>query len=211
MELSVNSRVKDLFPDLAIGIVSGQIEEPREDLKEQILAMQSKALKELTSRFASVEELAQHPHMRVWREAYQKFGVKPKDYRPTHEALARRLIKQGQWPEINALVDIYLTNQIEHLLPHGGYDAKSLSGKIILDVCQQPELFHPLGGGEELTNAGELIYRDDARVLTRRWNHRDCETTKITDVTDSFVLFIESPNGEIPDKVVAKAAEDPDG
>jgi DNA/RNA-binding domain of Phe-tRNA-synthetase-like protein len=208
MELSVDSRVKELFPELTIGMVSGQIVKRRPDLEEQIAAMQGSALNALSSRFRNVEELALDPHILVWRQAYQKFGVKAKDYRPTHEALARRLIKQGQWPKINSVVDIYLANQIEHLLPHGGYDIKRLSGKIVLDICQQPEPFHPLGGGEELTSCGEVVYRDDARILTRRWNHRDCDETKITDETDSFLLFIESPCQEIGLDVVTKAVED---
>jgi DNA/RNA-binding domain of Phe-tRNA-synthetase-like protein len=208
VDLIIGEAVRKLFPKLAIGIVQGQIDEPRPNLSEEILSMKESALQALSLRFAAPEELAEHAHIRAWRDAYQKFGVKAKEYRPTHEALARRLIKQGMWPTINPIVDIYLTNQIEHLLPHGGYDTEQLRGSLILDVCQQAELFHPLGGGEEMTNPGEIVYRDQARILTRRWNHRDCETTKITEGTQSFLLLIESPGESISAQTIDQAAID---
>jgi DNA/RNA-binding domain of Phe-tRNA-synthetase-like protein len=208
MNLTVTPAVQELFPDMIIGLVSGVIEQVRPDAEGQILAMRESAMDNLRSKFPSTEELGQHPHIRAWRDAYQKFGVKAKDHKPTHEALTRRLINQGVWPTINPLVDVYLTNQVDHILPHGGYDTDTLTGSIALVSCQQPEPFHPLGGGEELTNRGELVYRDDARVLTRRWNHRDCDATKLTDKTKSFLLFIESPGKEIPESVIEKAAQD---
>lgn len=208
MNISVAPSVKELFPDLTIGVIEGEITQVMPEAQEQILSMKERALSNLRRQFPTAEELGQHPHIRAWQDAYRKFGVKAKEYKPTHEALARRLIKQGAWPTINPVVDIYLTNQIAHILPHGGYDVDSLMSPIILMSCQQPELFHPLGGGEEVTNPGELVYRDQAKILTRRWNHRDCEATKLTDKTKAFLLFIESPGKEIPAKAIEKAAED---
>jgi DNA/RNA-binding domain of Phe-tRNA-synthetase-like protein len=64
------------------------------------------------------------------------------------------------------------------------------------------------GRGEETTNPGEIVYRDDHRIDTRRWNYRDCDVTQITDGTKHFVLMIEAPSKEITEEAVEFTAID---
>ncbi|HKH48658.1 MAG TPA: phenylalanine--tRNA ligase beta subunit-related protein, partial [Thermoanaerobaculia bacterium] len=185
----------------------GSINSVQSDLRETVADLRAKALASLTALAPTPEALAEVKNVSVWREAYKAFGAKPTKFRPTHEALARRLLKDGVWPDINPVVDIYLTNQIDHLLPHGGYDATALAGDLKLYVSPGNEPFEPLGGGQEATEPGEVVYRDQQRVLTRRWNYRDCDATKITEQTTDFVLMIEAP-GEIEASEVEKACSD---
>jgi len=49
----------------------------------------------------------------------------------------------------------------------------------------------------EHTYAGEVIYTNKEKVLTRRWNFRDCDSTKITNNSENIILFIESPDENI--------------
>ncbi|RUS22210.1 hypothetical protein BC937DRAFT_89998 [Endogone sp. FLAS-F59071] len=64
------------------------------------------------------------------------------------------------------------------------------------------EEFQQLGGDKEKTNVGEVVYRDASRVLTRMWNYRDSDVTKIVDGTDgalatrNFMLFVEEVDME---------------
>ena len=100
-----------------------------------------------------------------------------------------------------------------HLLPHGGYDIKTLSGDLRLTFAQGNEPFQPLGSSDpsaDKTKKGEVIYVDDARVLTRAWNYRDCEPTKIAaDRTTEFLLIIDDTNGHDEGPVnLSKAVED---
>jgi DNA/RNA-binding domain of Phe-tRNA-synthetase-like protein len=208
VRFEVSHSILKLFPNVTIAIVRGEISEIRPGFSEEIAAMRERAADRMKEMCPDQQALVSHVHVAEWRKAYQAFGVKPKTHKPTHEALARRLLKQGTWPEINPIVDVYLTNQMTHLLPHGGYDAARLQGDLRLDVCSEAETFEPLGGGEESTSAGEVVYRDDARVLTRRWNYRDCDATKITDETRQFLLMIESPSAEIALDAVEAASTD---
>jgi len=85
-----------------------------------------------------------------------------------------------------------------HLLPHGGYDMTTLTGDLRLSISVGDEPFQPLGSTDasaEKTKKGEIVYRDDVRVLTRAFNHRDCEPTKIADETTEFVIIIEDTSG----------------
>jgi DNA/RNA-binding domain of Phe-tRNA-synthetase-like protein len=180
--------VLGLFPEISIGVVRGSIRSKKQCADETIAQFRREALESLLK-----VEINGHPHITLWREAYQKFGTKPRDHRPTHEAMARRLLKDGRWPEINPIVDVYITNQVAHLLPHGGYAAAFLNGDISLTTSPGGEAFEPLGGGIEATLPGEVVYRDSDRILTRRWNYRDCDSTKIDENTEDFVLMIEAP------------------
>ena len=46
------------------------------------------------------------PSIAAWRRVFSSFGVKPTQYRNAVEALLRRLVKRGEIPSINLLVDI---------------------------------------------------------------------------------------------------------
>lgn len=190
MQFTIDEAVFSLFPRICFGVVIGALPETPPQLSE-LEALRAESLASLERRYPNPEALGEHSQIKAWRAAYSACGLNPKSHRPTHEALARRLLKSRSFPKINGIVDVYLTNQIEHLVPHGGYDLAHLQGNLELARSPGGEPFEPLGGGSELTDAGELVYRDAARVLTRRWNYRDCEYTKLDVGTRRFLLMIE--------------------
>jgi DNA/RNA-binding domain of Phe-tRNA-synthetase-like protein len=208
MKISIDQRILGIFPSITIGVVVGKIERSLPGINEKIQRFQEEAIGCIKGIFSETNVIAEHPNIMAWREAYQKFGVKAKKHNPTHETLTRRLLKGERWPSINHIVDIYLTNQTVHLVPHGGYDIASLSGDICLTISPGEEVFEPIGGGNESTNSGEIVYKDSARVLTRRWNYRDCNTTKITETTTKFILMLESPSPEITGDSIKEATRD---
>jgi len=152
--------------------------------------------------------VTRHPFIASWREMYRSFGTKPGDYRPSAEALVRRALKTGRLPTINTAVDAYNAVSVMHLIPMGGFDLDRVVGDITLRFSPGGEEFTPLGSDErEETYVGEVVYADDERILTRRWNYRDCDETKITEETRSVVLFIDGPEG-VPRSSVEDALGD---
>lgn len=209
VRIEVEPAVFDHFGVIRIGVVCGRINTARGDLDAQIEELRATSLKGLLGRGRDANTLIAHPHIAEWRSTYERFGVKARFHRPANEALARRALKDGKWfSRINPIVDTYLTNQLTHLMPHGGYDRERIAGTLRLTVSPGAEPFEPLGGGAETTNFGEIIYRDDRYVLTRRWNYRDCDATKITARTRQFVLMIESAGALISDGSLHMATTD---
>jgi DNA/RNA-binding domain of Phe-tRNA-synthetase-like protein len=210
MDLLIDDPVLVLFPDLVIGIVvaEGITNSPAVPDLEQLKRDASACL-----RTAFTPETLQiHPNIVAWRETYRRFGVKPKEHRPTAEALLRRLLKGGEIPTISAVVDSYLVVETEYLLPIGGYDLDKVSGDVSLVRSPGGEPFVPIGSPRgEVTDAGEIVYRDAARVLTRRWNYRDADATKITEDSRNVALFVEAALREVPtsdvEESVARMAE----
>lgn len=157
-------------------------------------------------RFGS-EPVTQHPYIRSWREMYKKFGTRPGDYRPSAEALLRRVLKGRGLPSINTAVDAYNSVSLRFLTPMGGFDLNKVVGDIDIRFANNGEEFTPIGASlVEETYKGEVVYSDEIRIMTRRWNHRDCDQTKITEETSNIILFADGSAG-IPEKTISMALE----
>jgi DNA/RNA-binding domain of Phe-tRNA-synthetase-like protein len=138
-------------------------------------------------------QLAAHPHIAPWREAYRKFGAKPKDYPSSIENLVRRALKGQPLPRINTLVDIYNTISLRLLVPVGGEDLDTLAGDLLLTVAGDHEApVRLLGEREERPpRPGEVIYKDDIGAICRRWNWKEADRSKLTEATRCAILVIE--------------------
>ncbi len=188
------SEVFDRYPEAHVGVlVAEEIRVERGDAALE--EVKAQALRAAEEKLGGVPA-TRHPFIASWREMYRSFGTKPGDYRPSAEALVRRALKTGRLPTINAAVDAYNAVSVMHLIPMGGFDLDRVVGDITLRFSPGGEEFTPLGSDKrEETYAGEVVYADDERILTRRWNYRDCDETKITGETRSVVLFIDGPEG----------------
>lgn len=206
MKFDVTDEIFKMFPDLRIGVVVGEGLQIRKSFPrlQEIVEENSRLLKERVGD----KSLNSFPNINAWRETYRRFGVSPKKYKPTAEALLRRVIKNQGFPNINTAADAYLAAELVTMLPVGGYDLDTIEGDIRLLVSPGDETFHPLGGGEpEVTAPGEIVYKDDKQVLTRNWNYRDCDFTKITENTTRMILAVEAALGEIETKDVELTLE----
>jgi DNA/RNA-binding domain of Phe-tRNA-synthetase-like protein len=138
-------------------------------------------------------QVADHPRIAPWREAYRLFGAKPKDYPSSIENLVRRVLKGAAVPAINPLVDLYNTISLRHLVPVGGEDLDRVEGDVRLTLATGDEPPVRLLGEPEARppKPGEVIYADDLGILCRRWNWKEAERTKLTAATRRAFLVIE--------------------
>ena len=204
MKLKIAEEIQKKYPDLKIGVVvaHGITNRKNDPMLEQLKRETEDKLQ--NSEWTS-ERLLEHPFIAAWRDTYRSFGVKPKKYMPTAESLIKRVLKGNELPQISVVVDAYLIVELEHFLPIGGYDLDAIEGDVTLRFSPGNEPFIPLGGGSKETEPGEVVYSDDKRVLTVRWNFLDCDETKITLDTKNFALFIEAADPRIPAEALEKA------
>jgi len=183
--------VIERYPDVHIGVLTATGINNRATV-DGLKALQQEVIKKAEMQIGD-EPPIKHPHIASWREMYRSFGTKPGDYRPSAEALIRRAIKTVELPMINTAVDIYNLVSVRHIIPMGGFDIDEVQGTIQLRFSEGGEEFTPLGAGkQEETYHGEVVYSDDSRILTRRWNYRDCDETKIKGDTVNLVMFIDA-------------------
>jgi DNA/RNA-binding domain of Phe-tRNA-synthetase-like protein len=187
----VTPEVFAMFPDAVLGVIVARgldnTGEPPEILAG--LRQEEARVREL---FAG-QPVTEHPHIAVWREAYRKFGAKPKDHPSSIENLVRRVAKGNTLPRINPLVDLYNTVSLRFLVPVGGEDLDRTQGDIRLTVAGEGEApVRLLGEPEERPPyPGEVIYKDDLGAICRRWNWKEADRTKLTPETRRAILVIE--------------------
>ncbi len=150
------------------------------------------------------------PHIAAWYAAYRAFGTNPKRERPSVDALRRRLARTGRLPRINAAVDCYNLVSVSHGVPAGAFDLDAVHGDIVVGFAAGHEEFTPLGepGTTEHPRPGEVIYADGTSVLTRHWNHRDADRTKVTQDSSTIVFLLESTESAAFGHIVDVAAVD---
>jgi DNA/RNA-binding domain of Phe-tRNA-synthetase-like protein len=194
------------YPDIHIGVLVGRDMDNKRVIND-LPQLQRAAIQRAQQQIGE-EPPTKHPFIASWRELYKSFGVKPGDYRPSAEALIRRTLKTGDLPRINNAVDLYNIVSVRHVIPMGGFDLEYITGDIYLRFSAGGENFIPLGPSEpEQTYPGEIVYADDSTILTRRWNYRDTDSTKITKNTRNLVMFLDATPA-IPLEMVQEALDE---
>ncbi|MFI7275333.1 B3/4 domain-containing protein [Streptomyces sp. NPDC049879] len=148
------------------------------------------------------------PRIAAWHAVYRDFGTNPRRTRPSVDALCRRLGRNGRLPRVNAPVDAYNSVSVRHVLPAGAFDLDEVHGDIHLRPARDGDVFTPLGEPEatEQPGPGEVVYADTTSVLTRHWNHRDADRTKVTADSRAIVFLLESAQGDGGRALLAEAA-----
>lgn len=164
---------------------------------------------EIHVRARGLERANDHPHIAAWRAAFSAFGSKPSKYLNSAEALIGRVLKGGELPRVNVLVDLYNSVSVRHVLPLGGEDADHLRGPPHLAVAAGGEPFDPRGDGseDEQVPAGEVVWRDDVGVTCRRWNWRQGRRTQLTEATNNAFFVFDRLDGLPLDELHTAADE----
>jgi DNA/RNA-binding domain of Phe-tRNA-synthetase-like protein len=187
---TVSKEVFDRFPGYVRGVVIADG------------LTNSKSPTELTSLLRSAEDsvrkrlnlekLAEHPRMASWREAYRSFGAKPSKFRPSIEAMVRRVLRNDELPSINALVDIGNVVSLNHLVPAGGHAIDVLTQDISLREAAGDEEFIPLDSDQvENPLPGEIVFVEGKTVLTRRWTWRQAKHTLVIPETTAVEINVD--------------------
>lgn len=98
------------------------------------------------------------------RRMYRTAGWEPTKYRPSSEALVRRLIKGNGLYKINNIVDFANLVSARYHIPLGLYDLDKIYGDIFIDIGKDGETYE--GISKPIINAaGKIILRDDQGVF----------------------------------------------
>jgi len=149
----------------------------------------------------NVDTLTAEPRLASWREAFRLLGYKPGDFRPSIEALLRRVLRGQALPSINALVDIGNIVSLRYLLPVGGHATDVLKQDIALRPASGSEEFVSFGSDQaEHPLVGEFIFVEGQTVLTRRWIWRQANHTLTLPETTAIEFNIDGlPPLTVPD------------
>ncbi len=191
MEITIEKKVFEHYPEAQIGFLTAQVELCSDGYLEEF----KKQLPDhLTNQGINATNFVAQPLIAIWRKIYQEdFGVNPKSYRSSIEALVRRVVTGKEIWKIHPVVDLYNCCSVLTLLPMGGYDIDKLSGNLMIRYAEEGEKFLPLGEGKPIeTSPHHLVYADEARILCWLWNHKDSAESCIDLKTKRVLFFVDS-------------------
>lgn len=127
------------------------------------------------------------------RNVYKKLGKDPNRYRPSAEALRRRILKGNELYKINTLVDAINLISLKTGYSVGGFDADLIQGDLELGVGQKDEKFEAIARG--FLNIENLpVYRDSIGGIGTPTS--DEERTKIGLDTNKLLMLLNAYSGK---------------
>lgn len=135
-----------------------------------------------------------HANIKAWREVYATFGVNPKEYRSSVEALVRRTVdNKGLW-RISPVVDLYNCISVMSVMPMGGYDIEKLKGRdLTVRYGRVGETMLPLGKTEPVAVLpAHIVWAAGDELVCWLWNYKDAAVTSIDAQTKRAVFFFDA-------------------
>ena len=189
-EINVSQEIKQACPVFAGAAVYAAVKNSTysEGLWNEI----NEFTKELTTT-TQIDDIKLQPVIAATREAYKRCGKDPGRYRPSAEALRRRLMRGIPLYQIDTLVD--LINLVSLRTGHsiGGFDADKIQGKQLeLGIGKANEPFEGIGRGV-LNIEGLPVYRDAIGGIGTPTS--DHERTKMDIATTHILAIVNGYNG----------------
>lgn len=191
MQIIISDEIQKICPSLTLGIVQANVlnSPTPQFLSEEMTALETEFRQQYT-----LEELNKRPAILATRLAYKALGKEPGRYRPSAEALCRRILREIPLYRVDTLVDIINIVSVETGFSIGAFDLNKIEGeKLILGVGKAGEEFEAIGRGQ-LNIEGLPVYRDTVGGIGTPTSDHD--RTKITSDTRQLLVIINGYNGE---------------
>ena len=188
--ISISEEIATACPDLHVLALSCDVcnSEPDERLWQEI-ADEEKAVRETVK----LEQINKWLPIQATRQAYKRLGKDPNRYRPSSEALRRRILRELPLYKVDTLVDLIHLVSIRSGYSIGGFDVDKIAGgSLVLGVGREGEIYHGIGRGE-LNIAGLPVYRDAVGGIGTPTS--DEERTKIGLDTTHLLMIINGYSG----------------
>lgn len=142
------------------------------------------------SKFTT-ESVKEMPAIQATRTAYKKCGKDPSRYRPSGEALVRRILQGKDLYQIDTVVDLINLASIAYGYSIGGFDADKIEGDTLtLGIGKAGEPYEGIGRGA-LNIEGLPVYRDaQGGIGTPTSDHErtklGCSTTRLLALVNGY-------------------------
>ena len=148
------------------------------------------------------------PGVEEWRAIFKTLGTDPSRYRPSHEALIRRLKKGQDVPEINSAVDLNNFFSIRHQIPMGLYDLAELRGTdVVIRTGTALDVYEGINGRP--TSMAEKLLSADA-IGSFGSPIVDSKRTMVTEETTNalhIIYFRPSTSVEAAESLLSQIAD----
>lgn len=191
--LVVSDEIRAKAPALRVLQIEAEIENP--DTPEALWAELEALAADVHGRYA-MGMVNKRPAIAATRTAYKACGKEPNRYRPSSEALMRRMVKGLELYRTAAVID--LINLLSVACGHsiGGFDADRIDGDTVtLGIGREGEPYEAIGRGP-LNIAGMPVWRDNTGGIGTPTS--DNERTKLSPSTRRLLMIVNMYGDEMP-------------
>ena len=184
-QISFSEKIKEVASDLKVLQIEAEVTNP--DTPDDLWKEIEDACSDLKNRY-ELQELNKRLSISATRKVYKSLGKDPNRYRPSAEALGRRVIQGKGIYRLTTLIDIINLISIETGYSIGGFDADKIVGEnLLLDAGVKEDVFNAIGRGQ-LNIEGLPVYRDEIGGIGTPTS--DDERTKLNPETTRLLMLV---------------------
>lgn len=157
LEIQLSSEIISQIPHFKLGIIEYKeitVGDSPQMVKGRLQLFQESIYFDLENK-----NLSELPGIQEWRSIFKSFGKDPNRYRPSSEALYRRVQKQNYLTAVQSAIDINNFFSLQYQVPIGIYDSDKLEGQITIEVAKAGEEYLGLNG--RMNSLENLIVSSD--------------------------------------------------
>ena len=201
-KLSFQKELLEKIPSIKLGCILCDV---KIEVSDKHISSLSKSIIARVQSELTLNTISIIPTIKSTKEAYRKLGKDPSRYRPSAEALTRRIVKGNGLYNVNNVVDLLNLISLESGFSIGGYDAEKIIGPIEFGIGRPDEPYEAIGRGE-LNIENIPLFRDATGAFGSPTS--DSVRTMVTDRTTSFLMIIIAfDSHEILDRYVEKSVD----
>ncbi|PAD67983.1 hypothetical protein CHH83_16020 [Bacillus sp. 7586-K] len=158
MEIQISQKIKQLVNDFQLGVVhyqNIQVSESPQMLKGRLRLFQESLYFDYADK-----KITEIPAINEWRKLFKAIGTDPSRYRPSSEALYRRVQKQQYLDYVNSAVDLNNFLSLQYQIPLGIYDVKQIKGNVSIEIGTDQATYLAING-RDVSMAKKLVSVDE--------------------------------------------------
>jgi DNA/RNA-binding domain of Phe-tRNA-synthetase-like protein len=193
MNIHFESHIREAAPQLQVIVLTADVENrpTGDDLWREL-----QELSEYIRSEYALSDINSRPAIAATRAAYKACGKDPNRYRPSSEALCRRMVKGMELYRTLSVIDLINLLSVETGHSIGGFDADKIVGDTLtLGVGRADEPYEAIGRGT-LNIAGLPVFRDAVGGIGTPTS--DNERTKLTEQTSHLLMTINIYGADRP-------------
>jgi DNA/RNA-binding domain of Phe-tRNA-synthetase-like protein len=144
LEIQLASEIINKIPDFKLGVIEYKnitVGDSPQMVKGRLQLFQESIYFDLENN-----KLTDLPGIQAWRSIFKTFGKDPNRYRPSVEALYRRVQKLNYLTTVQSAIDINNFFSLQYQVPIGIYDSDQIKGPVTIKLGKTGEEYLGLNG-----------------------------------------------------------------
>lgn len=157
ISIHISPEIHEEVPNFKIGVLTYYDIDISDD--PQTLRKQRNDLEKELTAVLEKKSYAEIPGLGEWRKVFKALGIDPSRYRPSAEALYRRVKKGDKLPAIHSAADVNNYFSLKYEIPLGIYDLDRLADPIEIRIGRDTDSYEGING-REMNMRGKLLSAD---------------------------------------------------